>query len=137
MTPKEALRLTGFETFALDYNAPWPVSLVLSRRAITKYQLLFRHVFHCKHVERRLCEAWQTHQATRAAAAQTTGADDGGSLGRAYALSQRMLHFLQNFTYYLGARLSSPTGTPSRLRCETRRAWTSSSTRTSAFSMRA
>ena len=108
MTPKEALRLTGFETFALDYNAPWPVSLVLSRRAITKYQLLFRHVFHCKHVERRLCEAWQTHQATRAAAAQTTGAGDGGSLGRAYVLSQRMLHFLQNFTYYLMCEVVEP-----------------------------
>lgn len=108
MTPKEALRLTGFETFALDYNAPWPVSLVLSRRAITKYQLLFRHVFHCKHVERRLCEAWQTHQATRAAAAQTAGAGDGGSLGRAYVLSQRMLHFLQNFTYYLMCEVVEP-----------------------------
>lgn len=108
MTPKEALRLTGFETFALDYNAPWPVSLVLSRRAITKYQLLFRHVFHFKHVERRMCEAWQTHQATRAAAAQTAGAGDAGSLGRAYVLSQRMLHFLQNFTYYLMCEVVEP-----------------------------
>ena len=36
MTPKEALRLTGMETFVLDYRAPWPVSLVLSRRALTK-----------------------------------------------------------------------------------------------------
>lgn len=40
----------------------WPVSLVLSRRALTKYQLIFRHLFHCKHVKRQLCAAWQIHQ---------------------------------------------------------------------------
>jgi gamma-tubulin complex component 2 len=110
MTPKEALRLTGMETFVLDYRAPWPVSLVLSRRALTKYQLLFRHVFHCKHVERQLCAAWQTQQATRAAAAAATGgsAGDAGCLGRAYILSQRMLHFLQNFTYYIMCEVIEP-----------------------------
>ena len=109
MTPKEALRLTGMETFVLDYRAPWPVSLVLSRRALTKYQLLFRHVFHCKHVERQLCRAWQTHQATRAAAAAGGGEGNAaGCLGRAYILSQRMLHFLQNFTYYLMCEVVEP-----------------------------
>ena len=106
MTPKEALRLTGMDTFVLDYQAPWPVSLVLSRRALTKYQLLFRHVFHCKHVERELCAAWQTHQSTRKAAAGAEGV--GASLERAYAVSQRMLHFLQNFTYYLTCEVVEP-----------------------------
>lgn len=40
----------------------WPISLVLSRRVLTKYQLLFRHLFHCKHVERQLCQVWHEHQ---------------------------------------------------------------------------
>jgi gamma-tubulin complex component 2 len=105
MTPKEALRLTGFETFTLDYEAPWPVSLVLSRRALTKYQLLFRHMFHCKHVERRLCATWQTWQSS---ATRATATADAGSLGRAYILSQRMLHFLQNFVYYLACEVVEP-----------------------------
>ena len=52
----------GFHVFALDYSVKWPLSIVLSKRALTKYQLLFRHLFFCKHVERELCSAFLTHQ---------------------------------------------------------------------------
>ncbi|KAH9541682.1 hypothetical protein CY35_14G078000 [Sphagnum magellanicum] len=54
--------ITGLETFTLDYKVRWPLSLVISRKALTKYQLIFRHLFHCKHVERQLCATWQLHQ---------------------------------------------------------------------------
>ena len=37
---------------------------MLSKNAITKYQLIFRHLFHCKHVERQLSSSWLTQQAT-------------------------------------------------------------------------
>jgi hypothetical protein len=40
----------------------WPLSLVISRKALTKYQLIFRLLFHCKHVSRQLCAAWQIQQ---------------------------------------------------------------------------
>lgn len=43
----------------------WPLSLVISRKALTKYQLIFRFLFHCKHVNRQLCAAWQVHQVWR------------------------------------------------------------------------
>ncbi|EOD30747.1 hypothetical protein EMIHUDRAFT_455432 [Emiliania huxleyi CCMP1516] len=33
----------------ISYRVGWPASLVLSRHALIKYQLLFRHLFHCKH----------------------------------------------------------------------------------------
>jgi gamma-tubulin complex component 2 len=94
--------LTGMETFTLDYKVSWPLSLVISRRALTKYQLVFRHLFHCKHVERQLAATWQLHQATR----RVAGA--GGRLGRAYCLCQRMLHFLQNFMYYMTVEVIEP-----------------------------
>ena len=29
----------------LDVNVPFPLSIVLNRKAVTKYQLLFRHLF--------------------------------------------------------------------------------------------
>ena len=38
-------RLKGMEAFALDYAVEWPVSLVISRKELTKYQLVFRHLF--------------------------------------------------------------------------------------------
>lgn len=28
------------------------------RKALTRYQMLFRHLFYCKHVERQLCNVW-------------------------------------------------------------------------------
>eukprot|EP01045_Picozoa_sp_COSAG04_P044643 COSAG04_NODE_15248_length_538_cov_1.045558_1_plen_82_part_10 len=59
-------------------------------------QLLFRHLFHCKNLERLLSATWQTHQTTKQLEV---------ARGRAFALSfqlrQRMLHFLHNFLYYM------------------------------------
>ncbi|XP_024392107.1 gamma-tubulin complex component 2 isoform X3 [Physcomitrium patens] len=98
--------LTGIDFFVLDYKwagcvthfmkVRWPTSLVLSRRALTKYQFIFRHLFHCKHVWRQLCASWQIHQiATRAY--NITGT----SLCRSYVVCQRMLHFIQSFEHYM------------------------------------
>lgn len=47
--------LTGIEAFVFNYDVKWPVSLVINRKAIACYQMLFRHLFYCKHVERLLC----------------------------------------------------------------------------------
>ena len=43
----------------------WPLSIVISQQAITQYQLVFRHLFELKYVERQLVGVWQTLQATR------------------------------------------------------------------------
>lgn len=47
--------LTGLEAFVFNYDVKWPVSLILNRKAIACYQMLFRHLFYCKHIERLLC----------------------------------------------------------------------------------
>ncbi|KAL2319472.1 hypothetical protein Fmac_028441 [Flemingia macrophylla] len=59
---EEPVSITGLETFSLSYKVHWPLSIVLSRKALAKYQLIFRFLFHCKHVDRQLCGAWQVHQ---------------------------------------------------------------------------
>jgi len=46
---------------AIIRKVRWPVSLVPLGTAVTKYQFIFRHLFHCKHVKRPLCAAWQIH----------------------------------------------------------------------------
>ena len=43
----------------------WPLSLVVSKRALTKYQLIFRHLFLTKYIERRLHAAWADQQSTK------------------------------------------------------------------------
>ncbi|KAK6911764.1 Gamma tubulin complex component, C-terminal [Dillenia turbinata] len=59
---EDPVSITGLETFSLSYKVQWPLSLVISRKALTKYQLIFRFLFHCKHVDRQLSGAWQVHQ---------------------------------------------------------------------------
>lgn len=51
--------LTGFDCLVLNYKAPFPISLILSRKCLTKYQFIFRHVLQLKLVERQLLSRWQ------------------------------------------------------------------------------
>lgn len=46
---------SGLEAFSLDYKVDWPVGLVINRYVIERYQMIFRHLFYCRHVERHLC----------------------------------------------------------------------------------
>ncbi|KAJ3336547.1 Gamma-tubulin complex component 2 [Gonapodya sp. JEL0774] len=50
--------LTGLDAFNLTLTTNFPVTLVLNLRALTMYQLLFRHLMICKHVERSLSTLW-------------------------------------------------------------------------------
>lgn len=63
--------LSGLEAFSLDYSVKWPLSLVISRKCLFKYQMLFRHLFHCKHVERQLCATWSSHKGSKKSSTQS------------------------------------------------------------------
>lgn len=93
--------LKGVEALTLDYRVGWPVSLVISRRAITKYQLLSRLLYFSKHVELKVLTSWQEHQSTR-------NLDVRSAMGQCYCLRHRMLHFLQNFVYYMTLEVIGP-----------------------------
>lgn len=47
-------QLLAIDALALDYNVKFPLSLVISRRTILRYQLIFRFLLHLKHVEQSL-----------------------------------------------------------------------------------
>eukprot|EP00750_Incisomonas_marina_P030421 INCI7499.3.p1 GENE.INCI7499.3~~INCI7499.3.p1 ORF type:complete len:369 (-),score=68.23 INCI7499.3:145-1251(-) len=97
----ETSTLRGIEGFSLGYQVDWPLSLIISRQALIKYQILFRHLFFCKHVEKLLCSTWQEQQVTKEL-------DLGRAMGRSYALRQRMLHFVQNLIYYITVEVLEP-----------------------------
>jgi len=56
----------GRDAFCLDYAAKWPMNLIFSKRAITKYQLLFRHLFNLKIVSIELGEIWNYEMGNKA-----------------------------------------------------------------------
>lgn len=87
-------KLTGFGCFTLDYKAQWPVSLVLSRKALTQYQLLFRLLFYCKRVRNGLDNAWLWHQSMKELPHVRA------LLAHTFLLRQRMLHVVTTLERY-------------------------------------
>ena len=69
------------------------MSLVVSKRSVTKYQLVFRHLFFGRHVERCLKQTWQGQQRLKELDVRAAG-------GRSYCLRHRMLGFMQDIVYY-------------------------------------
>ena len=50
--------LEAIDVLTLDYTVRFPLSLVISRKTILRYQLLFRFLLHLKHVEQSLSVMW-------------------------------------------------------------------------------
>ncbi|MFS8007389.1 putative gamma-tubulin complex component protein [Helianthus anomalus] len=99
---EEPLSITGVETFSVNYKVQWPLSLVISRKALTKYQLIFRFLFHCKHVHRQLCAAWQVHQGAR------TRDRHGTAISTSSILCRNMLKFINSLLHYLTFEVLEP-----------------------------
>ncbi|KAH9320641.1 hypothetical protein KI387_015280, partial [Taxus chinensis] len=98
----DSVSITGLETFTLNYKVQWPLSLILSKKVLTKYQLIFRLLFHCKHVQRKLCGTWQAHQGTRGVNSLRT------AISGSYVLCQKMLHFMESLVHYLTFEVLEP-----------------------------
>lgn len=89
------------EAFTLDYKVKWPLTLILSRKTLTKYQLIFRHLLYCKYVEKNLETAWLHHQSTKELNVQRM-------LKQTYCLRHRMLQFCKNYIYYMVVEVLEP-----------------------------
>lgn len=89
----------GFETFTLDFQVDFPVSLIISKKSITKYQLIFRHLFYLKFLERNLSQTWARSQSLKKAI-RGKGDDLKQFMKGCDVLRHRMLNFVQNLEYY-------------------------------------
>lgn len=98
------LSLSGLEAFSFDYIVKWPLSLIINRKALTRYQMLFRHLFYCKHVERQLCNVWISSKTAKQYSLHSSKWFAG-----AFTLRQRMLNFVQNIQYYMMFEVMEPT----------------------------
>ena len=95
--------MTGIDAFSIRFDRiPFPTSLIISQTALSSYQLLFRHLFFAKYVERRLVGIWLDHQMMKQFQSLRR------AMGPTYCLRQRMLHFMQNFIYYIMFEVIEP-----------------------------
>ena len=101
LAPSPTANLMIIEAFCLDFKVKWPLNIILSRRALTKYTLIFRRLFFCKSVEMQLENLWKVHQTTKELSLQSYFMET-------YLLRNRMLHFCKNFLYYMMADVLEP-----------------------------
>ncbi|KAF5123712.1 Spindle pole body component alp4 [Metarhizium anisopliae] len=98
---------TGFTSLQIDYSVPFPVSLVISRRTIWRYQSLFRYLLSLRYLESQLSTTWQTQ--TRGVSWAHKGQNRALELWkrRAWTLRARMLVFVQQLLYFCTAEIHS------------------------------
>lgn len=86
---------TAWEAFTLDYTVKFPLSLVISRKTILRYQLLFRHLLQLKHAERVLAETWTEHTKSPLWRKRSGHAELETWKMRVFGLRARMFAFIQ------------------------------------------
>lgn len=83
--------LLGWESLTLSYDVAWPLSMIICREYCqTLYQMMFRHLFCCKYIERKLEATWRINRLLRF-----------NNYEGAFALRHKMLHFVHNLLYYI------------------------------------
>lgn len=107
MSTSSSGNLTGYEALILDYTVTFPLSLVISRKALTKYQLLFRHILNMKHVEDMLCDTWMDQKNTLWKSRSSNPKIQHWKF-RIVSLRNRMLAFVQQFAYYVTNEVLEP-----------------------------
>ncbi|KAI9892182.1 MAG: hypothetical protein M1814_001641 [Vezdaea aestivalis] len=104
----EDKNITGIAALELDYSVPFPLSLVISRKTVLRYQLLFRYLLSLRHLETQLSSAWNEH--SHAASWKHKSSDVKVEMWkrRAWTLRARMLVFVQQLLYFCTSEVIEP-----------------------------
>ncbi|KWU44520.1 hypothetical protein RHOSPDRAFT_17761, partial [Rhodotorula sp. JG-1b] len=92
---KDAPEPIGWDVFNLDYSVKFPLSLVLSRKSITYYQMIFRHLLRLRQLERIFQDTWTEHLKTPSWRNRSPYPELQSWKGRVFALRARMYNFIQ------------------------------------------
>ena len=92
--------LRGIAALQLDYTVPFPLSLIISKKAIIRYQIIFRHLLSLKYVELLLTNVWQEHIKLKAWRAKSSLPEVESAKRRVWILRGRMLDMVQQILYF-------------------------------------
>lgn len=106
-------KFLGYEALTLDYAVPFPLSLVVSRVTLTRYQLLFRYLLSLRHLETLLTNSWTEHTKVRSWNYKPAKKTDvtrkvENWKRRAWCLRSRMLCFVQQLLYFCTSEIIEP-----------------------------
>ena len=107
-TTEEDKNIIGFDALELDYSVPFPLSLVISRKTVLRYQLLFRYLLSLRHLEDLILSSWEDHNKVLSWTHRSTNPKIEMWKRRAWTLRARMLVFVQQLTYFCTAEVIEP-----------------------------
>lgn len=92
--------IIGYDALELDYSVPFPLSLVISRKTVLRYQLIFRHLLSLRHLEDLLVTSWLDQ--SKVVSWRHKSSDRRLELWkrRAWNLRSKMLVFVQQLMYF-------------------------------------
>ncbi|KAF4554009.1 Gamma tubulin complex component N-terminal-like protein [Elsinoe fawcettii] len=103
--------IIGFDALTFDFMVPFPLSLVISRVTLTRYQLLFRYLLSLRHLETLLTSSWHEHIKTEAWRHKSSSPEIEQWKRRAFTLRSRMLCFVQQLLYFCTSEVIEPNWT--------------------------
>lgn len=107
-TSEDDKNITGFNALELDYAVPFPLSLVISRKTVLRYQLLFRYLLSLRHLENLLTNSWEEHTKVKSWTNRSSNPKVERWKRRTWTLRSRMLVFIQQLLYYCTAEVIEP-----------------------------
>lgn len=107
-TTEEEKNIAGVAALELDYKVPFPLSLVISRKTVLRYQLLFRHLLSLRHLESMLSTAWKDHTTLYTWKHKSKYPEIERWKRRAWTLRARMLVFVQQLLYFCTMEVVEP-----------------------------
>ena len=100
--------INGYEAFELDYAVPFPLSLIISRKTVLRYQLIFRYTLALRHLEGQLVDSWTEHTKIGSWIHKSVDKRVERWKRRAWTLRARMLVFVQQMLFYATAEVIEP-----------------------------
>ncbi|ORY63084.1 Spc98 family-domain-containing protein [Pseudomassariella vexata] len=98
----------GFTSLQLNYTVPFPVSLVISRKTVWRYQALFRFLLSLRHLESQLSITWQTHNSNIVWCYKSSTRRLEIWKRRVWTLRARMMVFVQQLLYFCTLEVIEP-----------------------------
>ncbi|OWZ58784.1 gamma-tubulin complex component 2 [Cryptococcus neoformans var. grubii Br795] len=99
--------LIAIDALAFDYSVKFPLSLIISRKTIARYQLIFRFLLHLHHLESALSAMWLEHKSP-------SWRDNSGNedierwKARIFSLRTRMLAFVRQVLAFATGEVLEP-----------------------------
>ncbi|KAL1969881.1 hypothetical protein VTN77DRAFT_7390 [Rasamsonia byssochlamydoides] len=107
-TTEEDKDIIGFDALELDYMVPFPLSLVISRKTVLRYQLIFRYLLSLRHLETLLVTSWTDQNKVLGWRHKSSDRRLEMWKRRAWTLRAKMLVFVQQLLYFCTAEVIEP-----------------------------